>query len=158
MFFSKDPAAMSICDRTEAALECLVLNSIEQQNIAKTVGHKERSSTQQWLQEWCQIIVGSPRRIGLTTSMIKIANSYFDHPVFILPNDSRVKTLRKMVKEEGFITSINLLRKLSRGRDFDAIFCEYITNKELPWVYEVAEIMLDKKQDKPFVLAILQPV
>lgn len=147
----------SIYERTETVLECLVLNCIEQQNFARKSGYKSSiGPLNNWISEWCTIKVGCPRRTGLTTSMLSVGTCYFENPLFVFPNNHRSKDFKRLSKEEISTTSIDKLTDFCRGCYFDAIFVEYPENHQLRNIYNIAELMIDKKEDDPFVLALFQ--
>jgi len=147
----------TVQQRTEAALENLVLNCIEQQKLArKTERIYDRINSLQWVKEWCQITVGCSRRSGFTTAMVNVGTYYFKRPLFVFLNRGRVSSFKSEFKDDIFLTTQDRIINDTIGHSCDAIFVDCFDLKDpLDNIYEVAESMSQK--NNPFVLALIQP-
>jgi len=106
----------------EASLECREFASLR-------ASIKDKG----YLDQYCTITMGTSRRAGHTTALVKAAKGFFSKPLFVTPNEGMLQNIKDVVddlglkedmKEAKFVSAEQIKRSYARGIDCDAILVD----------------------------------
>lgn len=117
----------------EASLECREFAPLSRGLISSDGSRDLQTSWKSHLDQYCTITMGTARRAGHTTALVKTAKEFFSKPLFVTPNEVMLRNITSVIddlglkeglKEAKFKTAEQIKRNYARGVDCDAILVD----------------------------------